>query len=609
MVDDYQDATHATEGILKVLAGAAKSVVIAADPAGHVFSYRGGSLEPLRRIRERLGPFEEVELSRSYRLGEDATALAHLDPAGPPTAREAGIEARLFAHPGEEMEAVAHELLRARVEDDLPWESQTVILRRYGKYLTGLRHALTRHGIPFIVVAEEAAVATEPANRPVIDLLRYAFRPESREELLEPVLSSPMGGLDPHALRRLRREARKRDVSLLALVERGSGPLPEDLQAAMDRFRWILAELTGPLRTRGPDAIFFWLWSELPWFRDLVGSGDGRRDLDALSALGNVLSRFVERRPGSTVEDYLDTLDAADLVSDPSVPRAERLAALAAIPMINADPGAWWGRLDWTDPGLPLFEGDIRTSYSRLSVLQNCALEYLYQVELGLDPEETHQMWLGSVVHAVIDRVQKGEIARNEEAVIADLDTHWRSGIFPNRAIEHRRRLDAESMLRRWLDHEQAKPERSEVWFEFPIKGGEIRGRIDAVFQMANGHLRVVDYKTGRYPISQEAVKEDLQLAAYYLAVKRDEDLSTLGEPGMLQLAYLGKEMREGGYARRNLSPTTIPNYDEWAEQTLEDLAARVRAEDFAPNPEADCQWCSFKTICPVWPQGAEAIR
>jgi superfamily I DNA/RNA helicase/RecB family exonuclease len=746
MVDDYQDATHATEGILKVLAGAAQSVVIAADPAGHVFSYRGGSLEPLGRIRERLGPFEEIQLSRSYRMGEDAAALAQLDPSGPAAPVGASIEARLFAHPGEEMEAVAHELLRARVEDGLPWEAQAVILRRYGEYLTGLRHALARHGIPFVVIAEEAAVATEPANRPVIDLLRYAFRPESREDLLESVLASPLGGLDPHALRRLRREARRRDVSLLELVERGSHPLPADLQAAVEQFRNVLAELTGPQRERGPDAIFFWLWSEHPWFRELVRSGDGRRDLDALSALGNVLSRFVERRPGSTVEDYLDTLDAAEFgpdpwvppeerhphavrvisahraqgvefelalvpgclegefpslshrfplidldrvvspmspsqrlqqrlgeeralfrlavsraprtvlfasesasgrnprtpsrfparlgvvwspgdkaapkstslrametllrrrVSDSSAPRADRLAALAALPKINAKPGEWWGRLDWTDPGLPLFEGDIRTSYSRLSVLQNCALQYLYQVELGLDPEETHQMWLGSVVHAVIDRVQKEEIARTEEAVLAELDAHWKRGIFPNRAIEHRRRRDAESMLRRWLEYEQSEPERSEVWFTFPIKGGEIRGRIDAVFQMANGHLRVVDYKTGRYPISQEAVKEDLQLAAYYLAVKRDEDLSTLGEPRMLQLAYLGKEAREGGFTRRNLSPAAIENYDEWAEQTLEDLAARVRSEDFAPNPEADCQWCAFKTICPVWPQGAEVL-
>jgi superfamily I DNA/RNA helicase len=744
MVDDYQDATHATEGILRMFAGAARSVVIAADPGGHVFSYRGGSLEPLRRVREQLGSFGEVVLARSYRLADGVRALAHLDPSDASATATTTVEARLFAHPGEEMEAVAHELLRARVEDDLPWETQAVILRRYGDYLTGLRHALARHGVPFVIVAEAAAVATEPANRPVIDLLRYVFRPGSRADLLESVLGSPVVGLDPHALRRLRREARLRDVSLMELVERGSDALPADLQAAIERFRETLAELEGPLRKRGPDEIFFWLWSELPWFRELVRSDNGRRDLDALSALGNVLSRFVERRPGSTVEDYLDTLDAAEFGPDPWVPpeerhphavrvisahraqgvefrlalvpgclegefpslshrfplidldrvvspmpasqrlqkrlaeeralfrlavsRAprtvlfasesasarnprtrsrfparlgvdwsavdgatqgstslwtmetalrrtiadpssggpERLAALAALPGVNADPAAWWGRLDWTDPGAPMFERDIRTSYSRLSVLQNCALQYLYQVELGLDPEETHQMWLGSVVHAVIDRVQKGEVEREEEPVLADLDAHWDRSLFPNRAIEHQKRLDAEGMLRRWLLYEQADPVASERWFEFPIDGAVIRGRIDAVFRQENGHLRVVDYKTSRYPISEAAAKEDLQLAAYYLALRRDEQLREIGKPGTLQLAYLAKASAREGYIRRGVSPGTFDAYETRAEATIVDLAARVRAEDFGPNPEADCQWCKFKSICPVWPQGAE---
>jgi superfamily I DNA/RNA helicase/RecB family exonuclease len=747
MIDDYQDATHAAEGILQGLARAAQSVVVCADPAGHVFSYRGGSLEPLGRVAERMGPIKVVELRRSYRMGEQAARLAPLDdPSHPPAASGDRIEARLFAHPGEEMEAVAAELLRARVEDDLRWEEMAVILRRYGEYLTALRHALIRHAIPFVIVAEEAAVASEPANRPVIDLFRYVFRPEVRKELLEPVLSSFIGGLDPHALRRLRREARKRDVSPLDLIHSERNALPPDLNEPVERFRRIVKELSGMGRVRAPDALFFWLWAELPVFRDMVESGDARRDLDALAALSNVLSRFSERRPGSTVEDYLDTLDAAEFgpdpwippeerhphavrvisahraqgvefelalvpgclegefpslshrfplvdlerlvsprspsdrlqsrlaeeralfrlavsrarrtvllasqsggtrngrtpsrfpsrlglqwsipgnddsstslrametslrkrLADPSAARAQRLAALAVLSRTGADPRAWWGRFEWTDPGVPLFAEDIHTSYSKLSVLQNCALQYLYQVELGLDPEETHQMWLGSVVHEVIDRVQQGEIERSEPAVLSALEERWRDDVFPNRAVEHRRRLDAEAMLRRWLQHEQPDPVFSEVRFSFPLNGGKMRGRIDAVFQMANGHLRVVDYKTSRYPISQQAAKEDLQLAAYYLAVKRDASLNEVGEPRFLQLAYLGKADTEKGFARRSVSPGTIANYDTWAEQTLVDLLDRVRQEDFAPNPEADCTFCAFKTICPVWPQGQEVLQ
>jgi DNA helicase-2/ATP-dependent DNA helicase PcrA len=285
---------------------------------------------------------------------------------------------------------------------------------------------------------------------------------------------------------------------------------------------------------------------------------------------------------------------------------ARRLAAALALGAVGARPDAWWGRRDWTLSDVSLFEGDLKTSYSRLSVMENCALHYLYGVELGLDPDETYQMWVGSIVHDIIDRVQREEIPRDLDEMRRVLDDAWRPEIFPNGAIEHCRYLDAVDMLSRWLGHEHANPIKSEVWFEFPIDGAVIRGRIDAVFPMENGHLRVVDYKTSRYPITDQQAKTDLQLAAYYLAVKRTPELAELGPPGYLQLAYLGKANQREGFARRGVSPATIPGYEEHAEERILELAQRIRSEDFAPNPEADCQWCRFRTICPRWPEGAE---
>jgi len=752
LVDDYQDATFATEGMVRALGAAAQSLLVAADPHGHVFSYRGGTLEPLRRAREALSASDHVVLRRSWRLGTGVAALGALDDASAPAALEhpTALEARVFAHPGEEVEAVAHELVRFRVDEDVPWERMAVILRRYGPYLTALRHALGRHGVPFVVVAEAAAVSAEPANRPVIDLFRFVFREEERAELVDRVLTSPLVGLDPHGLRRLRREGRVRDVPLLDLVARGDlDRIPADIRRAIETFRELVEEAPRVAAERGPDGLFFWLWSEsnaMPHFREMVGSEERARDVDAMAALGDVLSNFVERRPGATIQDYLDTLDAAEFGPDPWVlpeersPRAvrivsahrahgtevdvavvvgclegefpslshgypmvdvdtlvsarrsprdrladrlaeeralfrlavsrarlrtilvasrstsarnprtpsrfaarlglewmpaqevppaaslrsmeaglrrrladglarpgERMAALAMLSRVGADPTRWWGGRAWT-LGTPLYAADeeLRTSYSRLSALENCALQYLYATEMGLDPDETYQMWMGSVVHRIIDRCQRGEIPRTAEALHAALEEVWNPAVFPNRAIEHRRFRDAKEMLRRWRDFESPDIERSEVGFRFPIDGALLRGRIDAVFRMQNRHLRVVDYKTSRYAPSKEDVQKDLQLAAYYLALKRDPDLAGLGEPGMLQLAYLGKGHSREGFIRRHVAPNREEGYEEWAEGRLKELLARVRAEEFAPSPEADCTFCRFKTICPVWPEGGE---
>jgi superfamily I DNA/RNA helicase/RecB family exonuclease len=749
LVDDYQDVTHATEGILGVLGRAAGSVVVAADPAGHVFAYRGGSREPLDRIDRTLPGLRRVALAGTHRRGIAPQALARLD--GPELPRDevaAGAVVRSGNHPGEEADDAAHELLRARVEEGVAWEDMAVIVRRYGQYLTALRHALNRHGVPFVVVAEAAAVATEPANRPVIDLFRYVLRADGREQLLERLLLSPVVGLDPHALRRLRREARLRDLSLLELVHGQVEDLAGDLRAAVDGFRELVAELERRAGLPGPDALFHEVWSRLPWFRDLVASEERQRDLDALAALGHVLSRFVERRPGATMQDYLDTLDAAEFGPDPWIPpeerrphavrivsahraqgmefevavvvgclegefpslghgtpvidlesllapktpserlrellaseralfrlavsrarrrtvltasrstsarnprtpsrfaarlgidwdrpsgptppaaslltleaslrgtladgrsqRVERLAALAALPAAGAEPVAWWGGRDWTDPGAPLHAEEIRTSYSRFGVLENCALQYLYAVEMGLDPDRSHSMWLGTVIHDIVDRAQRGDLERTAEALLAALDEAWREDVFPNRALERQRHLDAQRMLRLWLaDETLGEPLESEVKFEFPLDGAVIRGRIDAVYRVGEGGVRVVDYKTSKSYPTQDEVQRSLQLGAYYLAMRRVPELAELGEPRLLELAFLFHEGSDGGYKHMPINPerTGIREYEGWAERTILELLDAVREERFAPSPEANCMWCRFKPICPVWPQGAE---
>ena len=746
LVDDYQDVTPAAEAIVEALARGATSTVITADPAGHVFAYRGGSLEPLLRIDRVLAP-ETIELEGAPRLG--AEALAALDDPAAPAAPfpPSKVEARCLVHPGEEADAIAGELLRARVDDDVPWERMAVVLRRYGEYLTALRHALGRQGIPFVILGEASAVATEPANRPLISLLRYAIRPDTRDDLIEPLLSSSVGGLDPHALRRLKREARRMKVSLMDLVHSGEvTELPADLAGAVTSFRALVRGLEERCPARPPDEVFFWLWSNLPNARTLVEE-ERTRDLDAIAALGDIIGRFAERRgTGARMVDYLETLEAAEFgpdpwvlpeqrrshavqivsahrahglefelvcvagcvegefpaprrasalvdfdqlesapdpaarlrtslaeerrlfrlaltrargrtvlfasespsgmhprtpsryakrigfadwsrdgaaagasasvhsietelrrtLADPAAPPAERFAALAALPQTGAEPNEWWVGRDWTEPGKPLYESEIRTSYSRLSNMEDCALKYLYEVEMGLDPEQSFQMWLGSVIHDIIDRVQREEIPREEAPVLAELRRMWRPDLFPNRAIEHRRRLDAEDMLRRWMVGEQAKVEHSEVSFEYPLGDAVIRGKIDAIFRMSTpGKVRLVDYKTGRYAPTKEEAETNLQLGAYYLAMLRDPELAKLGRPGWLQLSYLGAFWNEGfrapGFAPRE-------DYEQWAEETITALVAKIRAESFAPNPAADCMWCSFKTICPLWAQGGEPV-
>jgi RecB family exonuclease len=197
-------------------------------------------------------------------------------------------------------------------------------------------------------------------------------------------------------------------------------------------------------------------------------------------------------------------------------------------------------------------------------------------------------------------------VDRRTEAIRSALEEVWEPGRFPSRAIERQRLRDARVMIHNWLESEGVPPTRSEEWFEIPIDGALLRGRIDAIFTMENGHSRVVDYKTGRHAPTQQEADEDLQLAAYYLAMKRAENLRDLGEPRLLELAFILNRRRNVAFQQVRVRPNNIEGYEERAEAKIRNLLGKVRAEDFAPNPEADCRFCRFKSICPMWPEGAE---
>jgi hypothetical protein len=37
----------------------------------------------------------------------------------------------------------------------------------------------------------------------------------------------------------------------------------------------------------------------------------------------------------------------------------------------------------------------------------------------------------------------------------------------------------------------------------------------------------------------------------------------------------------------------------------IEQLIALQVSEEYRPNPAANCRFCSFKSLCPLWPEGA----
>jgi superfamily I DNA/RNA helicase len=300
-------------------------------------------------------------------------------------------------------------------------------------------------------------------------------------------------------------------------------------------------------------------------------------------------------------------------LADLDVPAARRLAALEGLVALGVDPCRWWFQRRWTDSGLPLHEG-IRVSYSKLSTLENCELQYVLSAELGLGGQVGYQAWVGKTIHKIIEDCENGSVGRTLEQLKAEVDERWRPQEFPSTAVsETWRRLAKERMLPNWFGRfgEHAATG-TELGFEFEFGGATINGYIDRIGPDPLGFgTRITDYKTGGTYAAPKA-NESLQLGIYYLASQEAPDLKEVGPITGVELAYLKGHYKTGDIEMREWEVGSGDREAEYQQRMRERLTGLIdelrrleERERYRPNSQADCFFCDFKTLCSLYPQGA----
>jgi len=289
-------------------------------------------------------------------------------------------------------------------------------------------------------------------------------------------------------------------------------------------------------------------------------------------------------------------------LATPDGGRAERVAALIALSEVpGVDPGRWYGRWEWTPGSVPLIDGSLRTSYSRLGVFDNCGLQYVLQSVLGLDASSTYSMKFGTWIHALFRAVHEKKIT-TPAGIRAQYDALFDEKIFPNATMAKQFRKDGEKMLEIfWNNERDPRTVKAEHAFSFEYSGAVVRGRIDRVDKIG-GTLKLTDYKTAKWAPSKVQAEKSLQLALYYLAALKDPELAALGTPGQARLVYPGSLWPDG----RHKVMSQNAEQAEAVVGKLPGLINGVVAEDFRPRVEADCFFCKMKPLCPLWPQGQE---
>jgi RecB family exonuclease len=212
-------------------------------------------------------------------------------------------------------------------------------------------------------------------------------------------------------------------------------------------------------------------------------------------------------------------------------------------------------------------------------------------------------MSLGGIFHDVLEAFHDPE--RDEPQTLERLlelgDQLWSDEDMKPAALAVQNRRALVTMLRNYYEQEVARGHVGEVLaverrFRFPLDASTISGYIDRIDRLPSGQLRLIDYKTGKWPMRLEEAERDLQLALYALACRELPDLSELGPVEDLVYLY-PRKILASGLTRRSQAAT--PDLAERTRERVRALLAAIVEERFDHSPVADCQWCEFKRVCP----------
>ncbi|MFG2127756.1 ATP-dependent helicase [Streptomyces sp. NPDC048751] len=321
---------------------------------------------------------------------------------------------------------------------------------------------------------------------------------------------------------------------------------------------------------------------------------------------------------------------ASDALREAAARRLARLAALAdedGRPLVpSAHPYRWWGMFEPTESKVPLRNRDqpVVLSGSALDQLANtCALQWFLGREVKADAPATAAQGFGNVVHVLADEVASGHTPADLAVLMERLDSVWNALAFDAPWKSHQEKEHARVALERFLqwhvmDRAGRAPVASEHDFDVTLGAGDyevrIRGQMDRVEADGEGRAYVVDFKTGKQPVSSAEVERHPQLAVYQLAVREgavdDAFDGVRPEPGGAELVQLrqGAAKRDGGETLPKVQAQE-PLEGEWIGELLATAAGKVLDERFAPTTGQQCAHCAFRASCSARPEGRHVVE
>lgn len=244
----------------------------------------------------------------------------------------------------------------------------------------------------------------------------------------------------------------------------------------------------------------------------------------------------------------------------------------------------------------PVFE-PLRLSASAMETYLRCPQKYLLQHVWGVRGGPQAALTFGSVMHNTIGEFIQNHRKRRRlpfEELKAIYGRQWLAvGYQDVYQEEEYRRAGLEQLQEFHRRYLEAPPEvlHQEKMFELPLDHNIIViGRMDQINRLGPQEVEIVDYKTGK-PRELKDAKHSLQLSLYALAARDVLEL----EPARLTF-----------YNLTTSEPVSVSRDEKQLKEalnTVQEVAAQIRAGQFPATPGFYCRNCEYQPLCPAYEQ------
>lgn len=245
---------------------------------------------------------------------------------------------------------------------------------------------------------------------------------------------------------------------------------------------------------------------------------------------------------------------------------------------------------EWIGLAVDSYPRNIELSASAIEAYATCPLKFALRSRWRLPEEASAALQYGAAMHSALkdfyDAALHGVDRTAEEAVeifqrefeLAKIEEVLQRKLYERQGAEQLRQFIALRAL-------EPRPHvlTTEKSFRFAIEDVMINGRIDRIDQLDGGVL-VLDYKTGA-PKNDMDAANSVQLGLYGLAAR-------LAGHAVERMAFY------------NLEDNTIAETDRINDEKIHnkvlEVAAGIRAGEFAPTPGFHCKNCGYNSLCPA---------